>query len=189
MAKVYRPVAIPAGVDVRVQPDSIAVKGKLGTISIPLRPEVLVKTEAGKVTVQGRDAQTQPHVGSARAHLLNAFTGVTQGYTKVVEVRGMGYRVQKTKDGIQIACGYSHPVDFAAPAGITFDVNQVPNPDDTKEQMFEITVKGIDRQAVGEITAEIRATKPPDVYRGKGVRYRGERVRKKAGKRAAGTQA
>jgi large subunit ribosomal protein L6 len=101
----------------------------------------------------------------------------------------MGYRVQKTKDGIQVTCGYSHPVDIAPPAGITFDVNQVPNPEDTKEQMFEISIKGIDRQAVGEIAAEIRRIKPPDCYRGKGVRYRGEYVRKKAGKRAAGTQA
>ncbi len=189
MAKVYRPFPIPAGVEVVIRPGTVAVKGKLGTIEIPLRPEVQVKVEDGRLTVQGADARSQPHVGTTRAHIMNAITGVMKGFQKTVEVRGMGYRVQKTKEGIQVSCGYSHPVDFPAPAGITFEVNQVPNPDDTKEQMFEIIVKGMHRQTVGEVAAELRAIKPPDVYRGKGIRYRGERVRKKAGKRAVGTQA
>ncbi len=189
MAKTYRPLVIPAGVEVSVQRGALTVKGKLGTIEIPLRSDVMVTIESGRVTVQGSDDRAQCHVGSARANILNAFAGVARGFEKTVEVRGMGYRVQKTKEGIQVSCGYSHPVNFPTLGGITFEVNQVPNPDDTKEQMFEITVKGISRQAVGEVAAEIRAIKPPDVYRGKGVRYRGERVRKKAGKRAAGTQA
>ncbi|MEO0078401.1 MAG: 50S ribosomal protein L6 [candidate division WOR-3 bacterium] len=189
MAKAYRPLPIPSDVEISNQPGKLIVKGKLGSVEIPLRPEVQVAVENGRLTVQGRDDRSRCHVGSTRAHILNAFTGVTQGFQKVIEVRGMGYRVQKTKEGIQISCGYSHPVNFTAPAGISFEVNQAPNPDDTKEQMFEITVRGISRQAVGETAAEIRAIKPPDVYRGKGMRYRGERVRKKAGKRAVGTQA
>jgi large subunit ribosomal protein L6 len=189
MAKVYRPFAIPAGVDVTVRPGTTVVKGKLGTIEVPVRPEVLVKVEDGRLTVQGSVVRAQAHVGTARAHIMNAFVGVTSGFQRTVEVRGMGYRVQKTKDGVQIVCGFSHPVEFPTPAGIVFEVNQVPNPDDTKEQMFEITVKGTSRQAVGEIAAKMRAIKPPDAYRGKGVRYRGERVKKKAGKRAVGTQA
>ncbi|MBM3322083.1 50S ribosomal protein L6 [candidate division WOR-3 bacterium] len=189
MAKTYRPHPIPTGIEVSVKDGAVSVKGKLGTIEVPLRPEVRVRVVDGRLIVQGGDDRSQPHVGTARAHILNAFAGVAQGFQKTVEVRGMGYRVQKTKEGIQISCGYSHPVSFPAPDGITLEVNQVPNPDDTKEQMFEIAVKGIQRQAVGKVAAEIRAVKPPDVYRGKGVRYRGERVKKKAGKRAAGTQA
>jgi len=180
---------VPAGVEVKPEPGRVNVKGKLGTVSLALSGSTKVKVEKGSVTVDVGAGGDRAFVGTARAHIGNAINGVTSGYVKVVEVRGMGYRAQKTKEGVQIACGYSHPVDVIAPKGITFEVNQVPNPDDTKEQMFQITVKGIDRQAVGEIAAEMRAIKPPDTYRGKGVRYQGERVRKKAGKRAAGTQA
>jgi large subunit ribosomal protein L6 len=87
-----------------------------------------------------------------------------------------------------VTCGFSHPVNFPAPAGVTIDVSQVPDPDDTKLQMFEILVRWFDRHAVGQLAAVIHDTKPPDVYRGKGIRYKGEYVRKKQGKRAAGTQ-
>jgi len=189
MARVYRPIPVPAGIEVKPGPGNVSVKGKLGTVSVRLPQDTQVKVDKGFVTVEVGPAVHRAMLGTTRAHILNAFTGVSQGYVKALEVRGMGYRVQKTKEGVQIACGYSHPVNVAAPAGITFDVNQVPNPDDTKEQMFQITVKGIDRQAVGEIAAELRDVKPPDTYRGKGVRYKAEYVRKKAGKRAVGTQA
>jgi large subunit ribosomal protein L6 len=116
-------------------------------------------------------------------------TGVTSGYEKFLQVRGMGYRAQKTKEGVQIQCGYSHLVDIAAPEGITFEVNSLPNPDDTKQQMFEVSVKGNNRHDVGQVAARIRAIKPADPYKGKGIRYRDEFIRKKAGKRAVGTQA
>ena len=126
---------------------------------------------------------------SVRANGMgNAFVGVTEGYQRVLELRGMGYKAQKTKEGVQVTCGFSHPVDFRAPAGVTMDVSQVPDPDDTKLQMFEILVRGFDRHAVGQLAAVIHGAKPPDVYRGKGIRYKGEHVRKKQGKRAAGTQ-
>ncbi|HTW91693.1 MAG TPA: 50S ribosomal protein L6 [bacterium] len=188
MAKSYRPLAVPAGVDVKVQPDQVVVKGKLGTLTIPVVPGLTVKLADAHISVDSDPSVPRVHVGTLRAHLGNAFDGVVQGYQKVLELRGMGYKAQKTKDGIQVTCGFSHPVDFSPPPGVTLDVNQVPDPDDPKLQMFEIAVRGIDRHAVGQLAAIIHRTKPPDVYRGKGLRYKGQHVRKKQGKRAAGTQ-
>lgn len=189
MAKAYRPIEVPAGVQINVEPAAVTVKGKLGSLVVPVPAGLSVKADAKQITVEPGPGVERARVGTLRSHLRNAMAGVTAGFEKVLQVRGMGYRVQKTKDGVQILCGFSHPVDVQAPAGITLDVAQAPNPDDVKEQMFEISVKGLDRQAVGEIAAHIRAIKPPDPYRGKGIRYRGEYVRKKAGKRAVATQA
>ncbi len=189
MAKQYRPIPIPDGVQLKIESGQAVVKGKLGTITVGIPAGMDVKSDGKQVVVESRPAVVRAFVGTLRAHLRNAFTGVTQGFEKALQVRGMGYRVQKTKEGIQIRCGYSHPVDFAAPPGITFELKQLPNPDDTKQQMSEISVRGIDRQAVGEIAARIRAAKPTDPYKGKGIRYRDEFIRKKAGKRAIGTQA
>jgi len=188
MAKSYRPLAVPAGVDVKVQPGQVTVKGKLGILTVPVLPGLTVKVADGQVAVKSGPTAARVHVGSLRAHLGNAFFGVTQGYRKVLELRGMGYKAQKTKEGVQVSCGFSHTVDFTAPAGITMEVNQVPDPEDTKLQMFEISVRGSDRHAVGQLAAVIQGTKPPDVYRGKGIRYKGQHVRRKQGKRAAGTQ-
>ncbi|MBN2465662.1 50S ribosomal protein L6 [candidate division WOR-3 bacterium] len=188
MAKSYRPFAVPSGVDVKVQPGQVVVKGKLGTIAVPVVAGVVVKVEEGHIVVDAGPGTPRVHVGSLRAHIGNALVGVAEGYRKVLQLRGMGYKAQKTKEGIQISCGFSHVVDFAASTGVTLDVNQVPDPDDPKLQMFEIVVSGADRHAVGQLAATIQSTKPPDVYRGKGIRYKGQYVRKKQGKRAAGTQ-
>jgi large subunit ribosomal protein L6 len=188
MAKSYRPLVLPAGVEVKMQPGQVIVKGRLGTLTVPAGSGLTVRVAPGQVSVDSEPGVPRVNVGSLRAHLGNALTGVTQGYEKVLELRGMGYKAQKTKDGIQVNCGFSHPVDIAAPAGVTLDVNQTADPDDTKLQMFEIIVRGADRHAVGQIAAIIQHTKPPDVYRGKGIRYKGQYVRKKQGKRAAGTQ-
>jgi large subunit ribosomal protein L6 len=189
MARAYRPIPIPAGVEVKPKPDCVVVKGKLGTLTVPLHSGLTAKVESGGFSVAAEPSVERAHAGSARAHVRNALTGVSEGYLKVLEVRGMGYRVQKTKEGVQINVGYSHPVVVAASPGVTLEVAQVPDPDDPKIQMSEISVRGPDRRVVGELAAEIRAIKPPDNYRGKGVRYRGERVVKKAGKRAVATQA
>ncbi|GEM_PF-544382 len=188
MAKSYRPLAIPTGVDVKVQPGQVMVKGKLGALAVPVLPGVMVKVTDGQIAVDAGPGIARVHVGSLRAHIGNALVGVTDGYQKVLELRGMGYKAQKTKEGIQISCGFSHVVDFAASPGVTLEVNQVPDPDDPKLQMFDIVVRGSDRHAVGQLAAIIHGTKPPDVYRGKGIRYKGQHVRKKQGKRAAGTQ-
>ncbi|MEO0081969.1 MAG: 50S ribosomal protein L6 [candidate division WOR-3 bacterium] len=188
MAKVYRPLGIPDGVQVKVDVGSVTVTGKLGSIVVPVLPGLSVKVETRQLVVEPGPGAERAHVGTLRSHLSNAMVGVVSGFERVLQVRGMGYRVQKTKEGVQIQCGFSHPVDVVAPPGITFEVTQAPNPDDTKQQMFEITVKGVDRHAVGQIAAQIRAIKPPDPYRGKGIRYRDEYVRKKAGKRAVGAE-
>jgi large subunit ribosomal protein L6 len=188
MAKIYRPMEVPSGVQVTVEAGIVTVKGKLGSAAVPVPSGLVVKGDAKQVTVEAGPGIERVYVGTLRAHLRNAMSGVVGGFEKALQVRGMGYRVQKTKDGIQIQCGFSHPVHVATPKGIAFAVVQLPNPDDTKQQMFEISIKGIDRHAVGQIAAQIRSIKPPDPYRGKGVRYRGEYVRKKAGKRAVGTQ-
>lgn len=188
MAKSYRPLPIPEGVEVKAEAGKVTVKGKLGQLSLTVYPGVVVKVVDRAVVVEGAPEVERKYVGTMRALVRNMITGVVTGYQKVVELRGMGYRAQKTKSGVQFGCGFSHPVDFPVPPGVTVDINQVPNPEDTKEQMFEIVVTGIDKQMVGDVAARIRAIKPADPYHGKGFRYRGEWVRKKAGKRAVSTQ-
>lgn len=191
MAKKYKPILIPKGVSVETKSDNtiLVVKGPLGTLELNLHPLTAVEIKDNEISVLGKKNDATRFVGTMRALVKNLIIGVTQGYEKKLEIRGTGYRAQKTKDGLQIFVGFSHPVDFPIPSGINVDLQQIPNPDDPKEQMTEITIKGIDKQLVGEIAAEIRAIKPPDVYRGKGIRYKGEYVRKKAGKRAVAAQA
>lgn len=188
MAKRNKPIPIPADVSVEKSDENIEVKGPLGRLQLKIHPTVTIEIENNIINVSEKKAESSMYVGTAQSHLKNMMKGVTQGFEKIIEVRGMGYRAQKTKEGIQIHVGFIHPVDFAIPKEVNVEMKQIPNPDDTKEQMFEITLKSADKQLVGEIAAEIRSTKPPDVYHGKGIRYKGEYVRKKAGKRAVATQ-
>ncbi|OYD16338.1 50S ribosomal protein L6 [candidate division WOR-3 bacterium JGI_Cruoil_03_51_56] len=188
MAKNYRPIPVPVGVQIDIVPGFVTVKGKLGNLVIKTMAGLTVKKEDGKIDVEAGPGVARAHVGTLRSHLRNAIAGVTKGFEKALQVRGMGYRVQKTKEGIQIQCGFSHPVSFPMPKEVAFEVGRMPNPDDTKQQMFEITIRGTDRQVVGQVAARIRAIKPVDLYKGKGIRYRNEFVRKKAGKRAVGTE-
>ncbi|MBN2537217.1 50S ribosomal protein L6 [candidate division WOR-3 bacterium] len=188
MAKNYRPIPIPATVQVTTGAGQVTVNGKLGELKLPLLAGVEAEIKDKELVVSAGAGVPRARVGTVRALVRNAIVGVTEGYEKALQVRGMGYRVQKAGAGVQISCGYSHQVDVTIPAGLSVDVNQLPNPDDTKQQMFEIVLKGIDKQLVGEVAAEIHTIKPPDNYQGKGIRYRGERVVKKAGKRAVGSQ-
>lgn len=189
MAKNYRPLALPAGVQIQIVDGQVMLKGKQGSATVAIPAGLAVVVEKEGVTVTAEPGVPRAMVGTLRAHIASAAKGAAEGYTKIIELRGMGYRAQKTKEGLKLACGYSHEVDVVVPAGVAVDVKQVPNPDDPKEQMFEITVTGIDKHAVGDVAAGIRKIRRPDPYHGKGFRYRGERVRKKAGKRAVGTQA
>jgi large subunit ribosomal protein L6 len=189
MAKRNRPIPIPNGITVEMKNEMVTIKGPLGHLELKIHANVSIKIENNNIIVTEKKLESSMYVGTAQSHIKNMIKGVAQGFTKIIEVRGMGYRAQKTKEGIQIDVGFIHPVDFNIPKDINVDIKQIPNPDDTKEQMFEITLKGADKQWVGEIAAEIRSTKPPDVYHGKGIRYKGEYVRKKAGKRAVATQA
>lgn len=167
----------------------VSMKGKLGSLAIAVREGLSVKVGDGKVVVEAAAGVPRAQVGTLRALIRNAIAGVSEGYERFLQVRGMGYRVQKTKEGVQIQCGFSHTVEFVTPTGVAIEVGTMPNPDDTKQQMYEIVVRGIDAQAVGQFAASIRATKLADPYKGKGVRYRDEYIKKKAGKRAVGAQA
>ena len=179
MSRIGRqPVAIPQGVDVKVGKGVIQVKGPKGALDVALLPGIDAKVDGDEVnlTRTNEENRTRAFHGLARALLANATTGVSKGWTKELEIVGIGYRAEKQGDAVVFNLGYSHPVDFPVPDGITIDVDAKAN---------RVTVGGIDRQRVGQVAAEIRALRPPEPYKGKGIRYAGERVRTKAGKQGA----
>jgi len=170
------PINIPSGVDVRVDGQSVAVKGPKGELSLDVHPDMKVELKDGVLTV-ARPDDTGPNRalhGLSRSLLANMVTGVTTGFEKRLEIQGVGYRAAMKGSDIEILVGYSHPVVVPAPDNIEFEV---PSP-------TQIVVKGIDKQRVGQIAAEIRAIRKPEPYKGKGIRYEGEHVRRKVGKRA-----
>lgn len=172
----YKPVEIPKGVDLRLEGRTIHVKGPKGNLSRELHPEMEVKVEEGVLTVD-RPSDVARHKalhGLTRSLVANMVEGVTEGFEKKLEIQGVGYRVQKQGNGLVFHLGFSHPVNYDAPAGIELDA---PTP-------TEVVVRGADKQMVGQVAAEIRQIRPPEPYKGKGVRYAGEQVRRKAGKTA-----
>ena len=172
------PIPMPKGVDVTIDGRSVRVKGPKGALSVNLLPGLDAAIEEGelKVTRQNEEAQTRSFHGLIRSLLANATAGVTDGWTKELDIVGIGYRAEKQGNDVVFNLGYSHPINFAVPDGIEIDVDAKTN---------RVTVKGIDRQQVGQIAAEIRALRPPEPYKGKGVRYSTEKVRTKAGKQGA----
>lgn len=168
------PITIPSGVDVKIEGSDVLVNGPKGNLTMVLRPEVKVDQQEDKlvITRKRNDSMSRSVHGLTRALLFNMVKGVSEGWTKGLEMVGVGYRVQGGGENITLSVGYSHPVAVKAPDGITFTVA-----DNTK-----ISVSGIDRQLVGQVAANIRAIKPPEVYKGKGIRYAGEYIRRKAGK-------
>ena len=169
------PVSIPAGVTITVGDGNVVtVKGPKGTLSEKISSEMVLEQDAGVLTVKrpSDDKRHRALHGLTRTLINNMVVGTTAGYEKKLEIVGVGYKVQTEGTGLVINVGYSHPVNFAAPAGISFDV-----PAPTK-----ITVKGIDKQKVGQVAADIRAVRPPEPYKGKGIRYENEVVRRKEGK-------
>ena len=175
MSRIGRlPIDIPADVTVTVAGQDVAVKGPKGELSLTVANPIEVKVEEGQVVVTRPDderASRSLH-GLTRTLISNNIVGVTQGYTKGLEVVGTGYRVAQKGSSVEFALGFSHPVLVDPPAGITFTV----------EGNNKLTVSGIDKQAVGEAAANIRKIRKPEPYKGKGVRYLGEHVAKKAGK-------
>lgn len=170
-----KPVEIPEGVEVQVEPGRVTVKGPKGELTQELSRDMTVKVDDGVLTVE-RPTDRGPHRalhGLTRSLVQNMVIGVTDGYEKHLEIQGVGYRAQSKGKGIELALGYSHPVMVEAPEGIEFDV---PEP-------TAIVVRGIDKQKVGQIAADIRDKRPPEPYKGKGIRYRDERVARKVGKR------
>jgi large subunit ribosomal protein L6 len=173
-----QPVPVPSGVDVRVDKEVIHVKGPKGTLDVNLQPGISAKVEKGEVVLTCTDDQRQTRAfhGLNRALLSNAVIGVSEGWSKELEIVGIGYRAEQQAKEVLFNLGYSHPIQFEIPEGISIDVDGKAN---------RVKVTGIDRQRVGQVAAEIRALRPPEPYKGKGVRYAGERIRMKAGKQGA----
>jgi len=178
MSRIGRsPIPVPSGVKVALADDSVTVTGPQGTLERRL-PSGISVTQDGEVLVVERPDDEREHRalhGLTRSLVANMVTGVTQGYTKELEIVGVGYRANAKGPGaLELALGFSHPVNVHAPEGITFEV---PSP-------TRIVVKGIDKEKVGQVAADIRKIRKPEPYKGKGVRYAGERVLRKAGKAA-----
>jgi large subunit ribosomal protein L6 len=170
------PIEIPSGVDVEVERGLVRVKGPKGQLEQRVSPDLKVEREDSQLVVK-RPTDRKDHRalhGLTRTLVYNMVVGVTEGFEKRLEIQGVGYRAQLRGKDLELALGYSHPVKIDAPAGIEFEV-PVPT---------QIVVRGIDKQAVGEIAARIRKSRPPEPYKGKGVRYAGEYVARKVGKRA-----
>ena len=169
------PIAVPSGVDVSISGASITVKGPKGELTRELPEQVTVRQDEGNLLVERIDDERESRAlhGLMRSLVANMVTGVTDGFRKELDIVGVGYRAAaKGNDGLELALGFSHPVVVSAPEGITF---VVPAP-------TRIEVHGIDKQLVGQVAADIRAWRKPEPYKGKGVRYVGEHVRRKAGK-------
>ena len=177
MSRIGRsPIAIPQGVDVTLSGNHITVKGPKATLETDFHPEMSVGVQDGVLTVsRPTDARTHRALhGLTRSLIANMVQGVTEGFSKVLEIQGVGYRAAAKGKNIELAVGYSHPVPVEAPEGITLTV----------ETPTRLVVSGADKQLVGQVAADIRAHRPPDPYKGKGIRYEGEYVRRKAGKAA-----
>jgi len=175
MSRIGRlPISIPAGVDVKIDGQAVSVKGPKGELSLVVKAPIEAKIEEGTVVVTRPDDERESRSlhGLTRTLIANQIIGVTEGYTKGLEVVGTGYRVQAKGSNLEFALGYSHSITVEPPAGISFTV----------EGNNKLTVVGIDKQAVGEVAANIRKLRKPEPYKGKGVRYAGEVVRRKAGK-------
>lgn len=167
-----KPVDLPQGVTATISSDAVALKGARGTMSVPLGSGLKVVQQDKTLVVQF-DGSNRTQAGALRAHLANTVTGVTKGYECKLELQGVGYRAAVTGKTLNLTLGFSHPVNFPAPDGITIEA-----PSQT-----EILIKGSDRQKVGQVAAEIRSIRPPEPYKGKGVRYAGEKIALKEGKK------
>jgi large subunit ribosomal protein L6 len=184
-----KPIPIPEGVTVTLEDHTVVVKGPKGELRQTIHPQMIVKIENGQVIVERPNDHRQFRAlhGLYRSLIANMVEGVTKGFEKVLEVRGMGYRVeQKSPTQIVLNVGYSHPVVFDAPEGITFEVQPQTASPQNDYLCARIIVRGIDKALVGNVAAKIRAIRPPDAYKGKGIRYADEIVRLKPGKAAKG---
>ncbi len=178
MSRIGRmPVVLPKGVDLKVNDTQVLVKGPKGELTVPLSERIRLVQGEGQISFERSSDHRfdRAQHGLARSLLNNAVLGVTEGFSRNLEIQGVGFRAAMRGRALELSLGFSHPVVVDPPAGITLNV-----PEPTR-----ITVSGIDKQLVGQIAADIRAVRPPDSYHGKGVRYQGEQVRLKPGKTAA----
>ena len=170
-----RPVSIPSGVSADIADGTLSVKGPKGTLTLSLRDEIAYKVEDGSISVMPANDTKQARAfwGMQRTLVSNLVTGVTEGYTKVLEITGVGYRANAQGKNLKLQLGYSHDVDFAIPDDI-----EIKTPDNTT-----VEISGIDKQKVGQVAAEIRRWRKPEPYKGKGIKYRGEYIFRKEGKK------
>jgi len=177
MSRIGRlPITVPSGVDVTIDGRNVTVKGPKGTLSRALHPDMTVSREDGTLVVT-RPTEQKTHKqlhGLTRTLVNNMVVGVTDGYRKGLEITGVGYRASKVGEKLQLNLGYSHPIEIDPPQGISFEV----------ENPTRLAVIGIDKELVGQVAARVRAMRKPEPYKGKGVRYAGEVVQRKAGKAA-----
>ena len=169
-----KPITVPAGVEVKLDGTHVTVKGPKGTLERDINKNISVEINENVINVKRHNDEPNNRAlhGLTRTLLNNMLTGVVNEYTRELQINGVGYRVQKQGNNLNLTLGYSHPVIFEAPKGITFDV---PNPN-------TIIVKGIDKELVGQTAAEVRSKRPPEVYGGKGIKYAEEHIRRKVGK-------
>ncbi len=175
MSRIGRlPVEIPGGVDVTIEGRAVSVKGPKGSLALELAPPIEITREDGvlRVTRPNDEGDVRALHGLSRSLVANMVTGVTDGYRKTLEIIGVGYRVQQRGANLEFALGFSHPIVVTPPEGITLRV----------ETPTRLVVEGIDKQLVGEVAANIRKLRKPDPYKGKGIRYQGEQIRRKVGK-------
>ena len=170
-----KPVPVPAGVSASIDNGVLSVKGPKGTLTLQMRDEISYAIEEGSILVKPANATKQARAfwGMQRTLVDNLVTGVTTGYTKVLEITGVGYRANSQGKNLKLQLGYSHDVDYAVPEGI-----EIKTPDNTT-----IEITGIDKQKVGQVAAEIRRWRKPEPYKGKGIKYRGEFIFRKEGKK------
>jgi large subunit ribosomal protein L6 len=170
-----KPVAIPAGVTATIENGQVSVKGPKGTLALQMRDEISYTLDDGAILVKPANATKAARAfwGMQRTLVQNLVTGVTEGYTKVLEITGVGYRAQAQGKNLKLQLGYSHDVDYPVPEGI-----EIKTPDNTT-----VEISGIDKQKVGQVAAEIRRWRKPEPYKGKGIKYRGEFIFRKEGKK------
>ena len=175
MSRIGRlPITVPAGVDVSIEGVTVSVKGPMGTLSRDIAPQLTIVREDGTLRVERPDdgKQSRELHGLTRTLIANMVTGVTTGYRKGLEITGVGYRAQLVGKKLQLSLGYSHPIEIDPPEGVAFEL----------ENPTRLAVTGIDKELVGHVAARVRAMRKPEPYKGKGVRYSGEVIRRKAGK-------
>ena len=168
------PVKVPAGVEIKLDGDQLTAKGGQGTLSLTIHPDVVIGQEEGQLTfAPSESAKSWAMAGTTRALVQNLVTGVSEGFTRSLEIIGVGYRAQAKGQTLNLSLGFSHPVEYTLPEGVTAET-----PKNT-----QIVLKSADKQALGQVAAEIRAFRPPEPYKGKGIRYSDEQVRRKEAKK------
>lgn len=174
-----KPILIPDDVEVKIEKQNVLIKGPKGELSLEIQPEIKVEMEDKKLLVKPKieTKKTKAFWGTTRALLANMIKGVREGYEKKLEIEGLGFKAQLSGENLLLYVGFSHPVEIKSPSGIKFSVDK-----------NIIAVSGIDKKLVGQISANIRKAKPPEPYKGKGIRYLGEVIRRKVGKKAVTTK-